>query len=370
MTTHRSARTRLIVAASLAALVAGASSTAISTAAAKAPARPAAKQALSSYNLFAIGHKAKSSHHQTLRIAVNGSANTSQEGFASSAAHLETATASVTINLPDGSETHNWSFRLKPSLFPADPKAGTATLKSKHTFGKFGQVALKIKPKGKLKQQKPCKTLTYTDRRVSIDGLVRFDTRSGKHGWGKIKIKHFHTTGTLSASYGTYSGQSCGTDFPPSHCPTGLTASVFASGDAQKGANISISAKRSGKASTVYVSRNQLFKNSYSRYDTLQTNIKKLAMRKKNGKQTVTLAGVNNKVVGSATWTATDPPTVSTPDYCTNKVKSTNYNAVFKNGKKPIKFISHIGPPITVKTTYSLGGPPIVGLPGDFSVIG
>ncbi|MBV9872011.1 MAG: hypothetical protein JO214_15455 [Frankiaceae bacterium] len=357
---YRSARTRLVAIVSMGGLAAGAMIAGTSPAAATTHVKPVAKQKLSTYYLYVNSQKLTSSTHKKFKLSFTGygSPHTTGGGAA-------TASGNVTVALPNGDESHLWGFRLTPSQFTADPKAGTGTFKTGKSFGKYGKAKLKITPKGKLKQRKPCSSLTYTTRTVVLNGLVAFNTRSGKHGWGVLKRRHFRATGVLDGDYGTFTS-GCESNFPPARCSTGLFASVFGNGPAQHDANINLSASRENGASTVYVSRSHALSDHSNLTDTIQTKVKNLAIKNRKGNKTVTLAGANNRVHGSATWTATGPPTVTTPDYCTNKVKNTQYNAVFKNGKTPIKFIPDIGKPITIVTKYSVAGNQIDGLSGEF----
>lgn len=321
------------------------------------PHRSAAKQALTGYSL-SVSSSVVSSTHKKLILRIDSEAEQALPGLSTNGhtpnASKITKSVSVELSTRTRNEGHVWTADIKGSQLKVNPKTGGGKLASKSSLGKYGQLTLKVSSAGKLTKQHPCSSLTYTDRPVTVSGSVRFNTRSGKQGWGVAGSKHFTAHGYVSGDYGQYKN-GCSAPFKE-HCARAVQASVYTYAGQKDDAAIDLSAGTQGKQSSAYLYRTVSLSNKISRSDSATVPIQSLAITPAgSGTHTLTVAGAGKGISGTGILTATEDPTTSKPSYCKNNVTQTSYDATYTNGAKPLTVALAIEDPITIDTTSSQG---------------
>jgi hypothetical protein len=239
-------RRRLLAATAAAGLAAGTSlaagavtsATAATPASAAVASAPAAQFRVTSVEIDTLQKRLRSSTHKKLTFFVFIS-NQNNNGLPETAGQA----ASLTVGLSPqragnvviaarrrGSavrsaahrtgteESHEWGFGVRESSLRINTKKGTGTVKSHKQLKGYGKFTLKLSPAGRSHKSCAGSSGFTTTRKVTLVGHARFNTRSGKHGWGVVGSHKTKLKATMIVDYGT-PDTNCG---PPitAHCPS------------------------------------------------------------------------------------------------------------------------------------------------------
>jgi hypothetical protein len=243
----------------------------------------------------------------------------------------------VTVALPNGHETHSWTFPLPSSALHLDAKgSGTFKATSKQ-LGGFGALSLKVAASGATKQFKCQSQLVSATRHATISGAFSFDTKSH---WGKIKGKRFTFARTSDVYWAYDNTASCGQTRPP--CASYNSWSLSKSSGH---GFLSMYGGTSGKHGYASASRSQQLSKpaGANRYDYLSTTTKHPPKLTVKSDHTATMVGYAGK--GSVTIKASDPATPSTIP-CGNGSKNVAitswFSATLHQNKPPAKLSAQI----------------------------
>ncbi len=346
-------RRKTIGSAAIVVLVAGSAVAALpaSAGARAAHARPAAAK-INTLSFDPALQTILSNTHKKLQVRLFAAESSE---FGSSA-----SSAGVTVSRQGVPETHNWNFGLTNGTFTFDPATGKGSFKTKKQLEPYGMATLSLKATGKKKTTK-CGTENTIDQPVKVTGTFWFDTRSGKHGWGKVTSKHL--SGNTLVIYETGKSDTCGPPFVLP-CSAGLDWDVFHSqtGTINQTA-ISGSIVKVGKKTvrTIFTSRNTQLskpKNATRGDETDVTDNNQVLAVSGGGLATLTVKG-SGVLTGSATLSSSMPGEAGSPESCGktgHTETSTDWQVSYTNGKSPLAVHEQI------EGTYKL---PNMG-PGNF----
>jgi hypothetical protein len=239
-------------------------------------------------------------------------------------------------------ESHEWAFGVRKSSLRINTKKGTGTVKTKKQLKGYGKFRLKLAPAGKAHRSCPASTGFTTTRRVTLVGTPRFNTRSGKHGWGVVGKRKTKLKATLIVDYGT-PNPNCGRPIV-SHCPSvGIFVDSF-SNSTDIGAS-----NAPGKRARITAFRqvNLSSPKGAARSDFLGGKAKSLKANKDgDGNLKFLIKPRSSNASGSATITASSPPGTST---CKRTSTDVYFGATWANGPKKFTMRGQIEKRITIK---------------------
>jgi hypothetical protein len=274
-----------------------------------------------------------SNTHKKLQVRLFASESIESTGSATS--------AGVTVSRNGVPETHNWNFSLTNGTLTFNPATGKGSLKTKKELLPYAMATLSLKATGK-KQTTKCGTQKTIDQPVKVSGTFWFDTRSGKHGWGKVTSKHL--SGKTFVIYEIGKPGTCGGGFV-FPCGAGLDWDVFHS---QTGTinqtSFSGSIVKVGKKTlrTIFASRNTQLskpKNASRGDETEVADNNQVFKVSKAGLATLTVKGVG-PLSGSATLSSSLPGETGSPESCGKSghtETSTDWQVAYTNGKSPLE---------------------------------
>jgi hypothetical protein len=362
-------RRRLLAAVAAAGLAAGTSlaAGAVTSAAAAAPASPqATKFRVTSFEIDSHQKRVRSSTHKRLTffVFINNQTSTPLADAATPAASLTVGlsrqsgsgvvlaarpktNATGTVARSTGTqESHEWTFGVKRSSLRINAKKGTGTVKSKKQLKGYGKFRLKMAPAGKAHRSCPASTGFISTRKVTLVGTPRFNSKSGKHGWGVVGRHRTKLKATLIVDFGT-PGSSCGRPIV-AHC-----SSVGISVDSFPGLTEVSASGAPGKPARITAFR-QVHLSSPSgavRFDFLGGRAKPLkATRDAEGNLKFRISPRSNNASGSATVTAAPPPGTST---CKRTSTDVYFGATWANGAKKFTMRGQIEKRIRIKNNRS-----------------
>lgn len=239
-------------------------------------------------------------------------------------------------------ESHEWTFAVKKSSLHINTKKGTGTVKSKKLLKGFGRFTLKVSPDGKAHKSCPGSTGYTSSRTVTLVGSARFNTRSGKHGWGVVGAHRMTLKATLSVDHGTPDFD-CGRT-PQEQCPSvGIFVDSFLS-------NGDISASNTpGEPARLTAFRvvDLASPKGADRADFLGGEAKTLKLKHDpDGDVSFLISARSSNASGSATVSATPPPSTST---CKHRSSDDYFPATWTNGAHRLALRGQIEKPMTVK---------------------
>jgi hypothetical protein len=357
-------RRRLMAAAAAAGLAAGTSlaAGAAMSASAAAPAHPAsaaaAKFPVTSIEIDTRQTKVHTSTHKKLTFFVFISSRSSLQDSASQ-------TTGMTVGFsPQGGrgvilaarprgiatrsgghsagtrESHEWTFALRTSSLHINTKKGTGTVKSKRQLKRFGKFTLKLAPAGKAHRSCSASTGFTSTRKVTLVGTSRFNTKSGRHGWGVVGRAHrMKLKATLMVDYGI---PDCGHPLSLPCSPVGILLDTSANGS-----DLGVSGAP-GKRARISATRQVELSSPAGavRSDLLAGTAKALkAKHDAHGNLTFGVRPRSSNAAGSATVTTSMPPGISP---C-RKTATDVYFGSWVNGAKKFSIRGQIEKRITIK---------------------
>jgi hypothetical protein len=237
-------------------------------------------------------------------------------------------------------ESHEWGFGLKPSSLHINTKKGTGTVKTKKLLKSYGKFTLKLSPAGKAHKSCSASTGFTSTRKVRLVGSSRFNTKSGKHGWGVVGARKTTLKATLTVDYGT---PECGQP-TMNQCPSvGIFVDTF-SNHTDVGAS---SAPGQKSRVTAFRQVNLSSPKGAVRSDLLAGTAKPLkAKHDADGNLTFLISPRSSNASGSATVTAPPPPGTTT---CKKTTTDFYFGATWTNGAKKFAMRGQIEKRITIK---------------------
>jgi hypothetical protein len=273
----------------------------------------------------------KSSTHKKLQVGLFASETIETGGSGTS--------VSVRVSRKGVPEQHSWAFSLANGSLKFNPATGKGSIKSKKQLAPYAAVSFTFHGTGK-KHVTTCKTEKSYNQTVAVSGSFSFDTRSGKHGWGKVKAKHL--SGKTTIFYETGTPASCGGGFVIP-CSAGISWEAFHS----QGTSVN-ETSMAGDISTgkkvhdlLFADRNiALSKPKYAtRSDTMDIPDNKMSLNiSGTNKATLTVKGVG-PITGSVTMASPMPGFTGSPEACgkgTHTQTNTSWPVTYKNGKSPL----------------------------------
>jgi hypothetical protein len=323
----------MLVAIASGGLVAG---TSLVSAAVPASAAAAPKFPVTSFTIDSSNVKVVSSTHHKLRFFVFVSRQSGGPATAVKRAD------SMSIGLSSGAEAHDWDFGTGRSATRLSASKGTGRIATKGQLGRFGKLKLTIAPAGKAHRTCAASTGFTSTRNITLTGKPTFNSKSGKHGWGKVGVHTTTLKGTLRVDFGM-PDPDCG-HILHVRCPSvGISLGAFV------GSTDVEATSSPGHASRIFADRRvELASPSgAARSDFLSGKLKPLsAATDTSGNITVRLRPKSKTISGSATVTSQTPPSTDT---C-RKVSSDNYfDATWTNGAKKLAVHGQIERAITIK---------------------
>jgi hypothetical protein len=239
-------------------------------------------------------------------------------------------------------ESHEWTFGLKKSSLRINTKKGTGTVKSKKQLKGYGKFRLKLSPAGKAHRSCSAATGFTSTRKVTLVGTSRFNTKSGKHGWGVVGAHRTRLKAKLIVDYGT-PATNCGRPISV-QCPSvGIFVDTF-SNHTDFGAS-----SAPGKKSRITAFRQVDLRSpsGATRSDFLGGKAKSLKLKHDaDGKVSFLISPRSRNASGSATVTATPPPGTST---CKQTSTDVYFGGTWTNGAKKFSMHGQIEKRITIK---------------------
>jgi hypothetical protein len=239
-------------------------------------------------------------------------------------------------------ESHEWTFGLKKSSLHINTKKGTGTVRSKKQLKGYGKFRLKLSPAGKAHRSCAVATGFTSTRKVTLVGTSRFNTKSGKHGWGVVGGHKARLKAKMIVDYGT-PAPNCGGSLSI-HCPSvGIFVDTF-SNHTDFGAS-----SAPGKKSRITAFREVELRSpkGAARSDFLGGTAKPLKLKHDaDGKVSFLISPRSRNASGSATVTATPPPGTST---CKQTSTDVYFGGTWANGAKKFSMRGQIEKRITIK---------------------
>lgn len=258
-----------------------------------------------------------------------------------SASRYSSGGTSVGVRLatPSGNESHGWSFKAPDSALAISSKgSGTITMAATK-LGGFGQLKLHVKPVSKVKTTSCGGQVISKTRRVAINGVMRFVTKStGGKKWGSVGSRSFHFAAGSSVYWSYQHTATCPST--PLPCISGSRWSTYAPGSK---VSTSISGGASGKSTYLYGFRNVALPKPAGAYRYDSVNVSTKAARfsvAPNG--TAHLRATLGR--GSATLVGKNSSTNETPCGTGSKTSKSTYwyGTSYKNGPTPLKLPAQI----------------------------
>jgi hypothetical protein len=249
---------------------------------------------------------------------------------------------SMSVGLSAGPEAHEWNFVLGRSATHLNASKATGRIRTKQQLGRFGKFKLTLAPAGKARRSCVASTGFTSTRKITLSGRPRFNSKSGRHGWGTVGAHKMTIKATLTADFGM-PDPDCGHILRAS-CPSvGISIGAF-----NDTTDLSASS-RAGHASRAEADRRVSLPSpsGASRNDFLSGKLKPLsAVADAGGNLTIRLRSASKTISGTATVTTQSPPST---DAC-RKVSSDSYfDAIWANGAKKLTLHGQIEPGISMR---------------------
>jgi hypothetical protein len=323
----------MLVAVAAGGLVAGTSlvSGVVTSSAAAAPKFP-----VTSFTIDSSSAKVLSSTQAKLRLFVFASRQTGGPAFAVKRAD------SMSIGLSAGREAHEWTFATSRSAIHVNGSKATGRIRTRQQLGRYGKLKLVLAPAGKAHRTCSASTGFTSTRAITLTGKPKFNSRSGKHGWGTVGGHKMTMKATLTVNFGM-PDPDCG-HILQTFCPSvGISLNAFAG---RTSLNVT---GAPGHAAQISADRlvDLPSPTGARRGDFMSGKVKPVsAATDTSGNITIRLRPKSKNLSGAATVTAQAPPST---DSC-RKVSSDSYfNATWTNGATKLAFHSQIERPISVK---------------------
>jgi hypothetical protein len=241
---------------------------------------------------------------------------------------------SVGLSVPK--ESHDWDFTVKRSSIHLNASKGTGRIKTKHQLKRYGKFKLTLAPAGKAHRSCASSTGFTTTRKITLSGTPKFNSSSGKHGWGIVGANKMTIKATLVATFGT-PDLDCHGGPVRSFCPrVGITVDDFS-----QSATLDASS-RPGRAARLFGFR-QVSLNSprgAGRNDFLSGKLKPLsASTDAGGNVSIRLTGASKNLRGTATVASEGPPS---NDICKQVSSNSYFGSSWTNGAKRLTFHGQI----------------------------
>jgi hypothetical protein len=224
-------------------------------------------------------------------------------------------------------ESHEWGFGVRESSLRINTKTGTGTVKSKKQLKGYGKFRLRVSSAGKPHSSCAGSSGFTTTRKVTLVGTARFNTKSGKHGWGVVGSRKTKLKATLTVDYGI-PDTDCG---PPItvHCQSvGIFVDSFSNGT-----DVDASSAP-GKRTRITAFRQVTLSSPAGavRSDFLGGTAKPLKLKHDaDGNVSFRISPRSANASGSATVTATPPPGTTT---CKGSSTDVYFGGSWVNGAK------------------------------------
>jgi hypothetical protein len=325
-------RRRLLAVVATTGLLAGTSlvSGVVASSAAAAPKFP-----VTAFSIDSSNKKVHSSTHQKLRLFVFASRQSDGPQFAARTAD------SLSVGLSHRREAHEWTFVVSRKAIRLNASKATGRITTHRQLGRYGKIKLTLAPAGKAHKSCAASTGFTSTRKITLTGKPRFNSRSGKHGWGIVGAHKLTMNATLVVTFGT-PDPDCG-HIVQGFCPSvGITISSFTGGTSL------FASSRPGHTARVSVDRqvNLPSPSGARRGDFLTGKVEPLdAETDASGNVTVLLRAASKHLTGTATVTSPGPPT---NDTCKKVTSNSYFGATWTNGAKKLTFHSQIGPNVWV----------------------
>jgi hypothetical protein len=324
-------RRRVLAVAATAGLVAGTSLVAGAGAGAASAAPTAVhKFRVSAFNIDSGNPKVTSSTGERLRFFIFIASDSG--GVADSARRGDRL--SVGLSVPK--ESHEWNFTVKRSSIHLNAKKGTGRILTKHQLKRYGKLRLTLAPAGKAHRSCASSTGFTTTRKITLTGTPKFNSKSGKHGWGVVGAHTMTMDATLTASFGT-PDLNCHGGPVQSFCPrVGITMDDFS-----QSATMDASG-RLGRAGRMFGFREVSLKSprGAGRSDFLTGKLKPLSTSTDGADNVVLrLKGASKNLRGAATVTSEGPPS---NDICKKTSSNSYFGSSWKNAAKKLTFHGQI----------------------------
>jgi hypothetical protein len=314
---------RTVVSVAAAAVAMGSSVLAVSGASSAVAAPHGTAFTVTSYSLSASAHvKTTSKKKLSYNIGFN---------------HSSTDTGMNAGLFSSTSEEHFWDFTLTAKSLKINAATGTGTIDTKTLLKKFGRMRLKLTSAGKAKKQTTC---TYTggfvtDRPIKLTGTPKFNTNTGKHGWGLVGTRKITMRGDLSTTYGNPSVD-CPTS--PIRCPSAEISVSHSDETGGVGADAFSIRKHTASVDGFRSVELKSPKNA-RRFDEILGTGPALKATKSGKNVAVKITGASHNVTGSATVVSSGAPNTSV---CKKTTTEKQYSAIWKNGPKKLTFHEQI----------------------------
>jgi hypothetical protein len=241
-------------------------------------------------------------------------------------------------------ESHEWGFALRTSSLHINTKKGTGTVKSKKQLKGYGKFTLKLSPTGKAHKSCPASTGFRSTRKITLVGSSKFNTKSGKHGWGVVGAHKMKLKATLIVDHGSPDFD-CGRP-PVVTCSASL--GVFVDSFVSRTDISASSAPGKSARLTAFREVDLSSPKGAVRSDFLGGTAKPLkAKQDTDGNLRVAISPTSSNATGSATVTATPPP--SSTSTCKKTSTDDYFGATWTNGAKKLSLRGQIEKRITIK---------------------
>ncbi|HTW20895.1 MAG TPA: hypothetical protein VME70_11875 [Mycobacteriales bacterium] len=274
-----------------------------------------------------------STTHKKLRV--NFFASIDQNGLGSGFSQA----AGFTITRKGVPETHDWTFPMKKA-FTFSTKTDKGSIKTKSQLSPYATVNLTFAPNGK-KHTSTCGKYKTIRVPVKVKGSLTFDTRSGKHGWGKVHASHL--SGKTVIYYETGDQTTCNPGGFTLECGSGISWNAshsIGTTDGDVAFSGSIDTVKGKTVKTFYASRTTTLskpKGSTRGDTTYVTKSNSTLTIDKANDATLVVKGTG-PVTGSVTMASPAAGSASPPQAC-GKGKHevfTNWQVTYTNGKSPL----------------------------------
>jgi hypothetical protein len=330
-------RRRLLAVAATAGLVAGTSLVAGVGAASSAAPSAAQTFAVTSFTIDSSNPKLTSSTHKRLRFFVFIESNS---GTVVADTVRRGDRLSVGLSVPK--ESHDWDFTLKRSSVHLNASKGTGRILTKHQLKRFGKFRLTLAPAGKAHRSCASSTGFTKTRKITLTGTPKFNSNSGKHGWGIVGAHKMTINATLTANFGT-PNLNCGGTIK-TFCPKlGIRVDDFSQSATMDATG------RPGHAGRLFGFRSVSLRSprGAGRNDFLTGKLKPLSTSTDaGGTVSIRLAAASKNLRGTATVASEGPPS---SDTCRQVQSDSYFGSSWTNGAKPLTFHGQIEPRFSVR---------------------
>jgi hypothetical protein len=319
-------RSRVVVAATVVAMLSGLGLAATTRSATAAP-------AATSFDglTFTTSQAMVSTTHKHLRLTGSVSQYPLPSGTSTG--------GGILVGRVGAPETHDWTFgQLVSTSLSFDPTSGKGKVQLGSQMAPYGELTLTLTASGK-KTTTTCGSYVSVVQPVMAKGVFVFDTHSvGKLRWGKVGSTQARTlSGTSTVAYQTGTFQSCSGSSTSIPCIGGVTWSAYQ----QLGHSNEIAFSGNKSKSTVSALRRVTLTRptGASRTDQVLVKDKNVKFTLAAKKATVVI-GAAGSLTGSATMTNAKPPRSFAlpcgPSGHPRTDTTTSWTSTYTNGKTPL----------------------------------